>query len=115
MISKQKFLKTLDKYPPNKYTEFIYINFGLDTTMNKYKWGFLLIFIILNVFGIYYDQNNMILTRNIFIYTFTAIFMSLIISSFICRFLNHRRVRKIMNELNLVEAEYYKLLDLYTR
>lgn len=100
-ISQQDFIKIYVRHQPNKFTKFMYKNFGVTNNdkLTGYQWLLLIIFVIFNVLGFF--------TRIIPIVLFPNIVLGVVvISGFIAVFMNNSRIKKICKELNISRFEF---------
>lgn len=103
-MTKEKFLKTYNKYPPSIFVKFIYKHFSKETekTNSKLRLRISFFFIILILFGII---GNILALPKVWIaiptYIFTVLFFIFIIVLTVAHILNQRRIKKISKELNI--------------
>ena len=115
-VSKERFLETYNKYPPNKWTEFVYRYFSKDVELEN-KWlsqSFIIVESILFVLGCLGTIFN---ASFLFIASVTIIFSGLLFSLGIVTLpafiMNNLRIKKICKELNITIFEYNLLVDWY--
>ena len=99
-ISEQQFITSYVKNQPNKFTKFMYKNFGMNNgKLTIYQHILLYIFIIFNVIGITTINIPIILFPNI-------VLIIIVICGFISVFMNKLRIKKICKELNISEYDF---------
>jgi len=109
-ISEQEFLTIYAKNPANKFTRFMYKNFGV-TNNNKFtlcQWLLLIIFGVFNILGFITSIIPIVLFPNI-------VLAIVVICGFIAVFMNNFRIRKIRKELNITQEEYDIYVNIYMK
>lgn len=108
MVNRNRFIEVYNKYAPNKFVQFMYNNFIINSsTMGMSQIIIVMIFTLLFISILLFKDNiDIIRPLSAIIFSFVGLFVT---SNIIVIKYNNNRIKKIMHELN-IDHDTYELL-----
>jgi hypothetical protein len=115
-ITKEDFNKVINKHKPNLFTKIMFKFFSKEDYNNKLSLSniFTYVMIVIYFLGALGNFSKvMSYSMGFFTLLYTSLLIGLGVCIYIAKIINNVRIKKIINELNIGESAYYKLLNKY--